>query len=93
MGPGAIAVRLQDSVQKVSANRGGRRLVNRTTLPERLRGLKEATATIASEACSWTKDMRKKIKTQPQMYPDYVMEGETLYRNIPHRAGIGDVAS
>jgi len=37
--------------------------------------------------------MGEKIKTQPQKYPDYVIEGETLYRNIPHRAGSEDVAS
>jgi len=37
--------------------------------------------------------MGEKIRTQPQKYPDYVMDGETLYRNIPHRAGSEDVAS
>jgi len=31
--------------------------------------------------------MGEKIRTQPQKYPDNVMDGETLYRNIPHRAG------
>jgi len=39
------------------------------------------------------KNMGEKIRTQPQKYPDYVMDGETLYRNIPHRAGSKDVAS
>jgi len=52
-----------------------------------------ASATIASGGCSWNKDMGEKIRTQPQKYPDYVMDGETLYRNIPHRAGKEDVAS
>jgi len=37
--------------------------------------------------------MGEKIRTQPQKYPDYVMDGETLYRNIPHRAGSEDVVS
>jgi len=31
--------------------------------------------------------MGEKIRSQPQKYPVYVMDGETLYRNIPHRAG------
>jgi len=35
----------------------------------------------------------EKIRTPPQKYPDYVMDGETLYRNIPHQAGSEDVAS
>jgi len=35
----------------------------------------------------------RKDKSQPQKYPDYVMDGETLYRNITHRAGSEDVAS
>jgi len=37
--------------------------------------------------------MREKIRTQPQKYPDYVMEGNTLYKNIPHRAGSDNVAT
>jgi len=67
--------------------------LSRQPLPETLRGLKEASATIASAGCRWIKDIGEKIRTQPQKYPDYVMEGETLYRNIPHRAGSEDVAS
>ncbi|XP_070855573.1 uncharacterized protein [Drosophila suzukii] len=43
--------------------------------------------------CSWIKDMGEKIRTQPQKYPDYVMDGETLYRHIPRRAGSKDVTS
>jgi len=35
--------------------------------------------------------MREKIRTQPQKYPDYVMEGNNLYRNIPHRACVPKV--
>jgi len=66
---------------------------SRQPLPETLRGLKQASATIASGGCSWIKDMGKKTRTQPQKYPDYVMDGETLYRNITHRAGSEDVAS
>jgi len=46
----------------------------------------------ASAACSFILEMREKIRTQPQKYSDYVMEGNTLYRNIPLRAG-GDVAT
>jgi len=34
----------------------------------------------------------RKKRTQPQKHPDYVMEGDTLYRNIPHRAGSENVA-
>jgi len=37
--------------------------------------------------------MGEKKGTQPQKYSDYVMDGETLYRNILHRAGSEDVAS
>jgi len=67
--------------------------LSRQPLPETLRGLTEASATITSGGCSWIKDMGEKIRTQPQKYPDYVMDGGTLYRNIPHRAGSEDVAS
>jgi len=38
-------------------------------------------------------DMWEKIRTQSQKYPDYVIISETLYRNIPHRAGSKDVAA
>jgi len=61
--------------------------LSRQPLPGTLRGLKEASATIASRGCSWIKNMGEK------KYPDYVMEGERLYRNITHRAGSEDVAS
>jgi len=54
----------------------------RQPLPQMLRVLKEASTTIASEGCSWIKDMSEKTRTQPQKYPDYVMDGETLYRNV-----------
>jgi len=37
--------------------------------------------------------MREKVRTQPQKYPDYLKEGITLYRKIPHRAGNEDVAT
>jgi len=67
--------------------------LSRQPLPETLRGVKEASATITSGECSWIKGMGEKIRTQPQKYPDYVMDGETLYRNIPHRAVSEDVAS
>jgi len=67
--------------------------LSRQPLPEALRELKEATATIASGGCSWIKDMGEKITTQPQKYTDYVMGGKTLYRNIPHRAGSEDFAT
>jgi len=30
---------------------------------------------------------------QPHKFPDYVFDGETLYRHIPHRAGNEDVAT
>jgi len=66
--------------------------LSRQPLPKTLRGLKEASATIASGGCSWIKDMGEKIRTQPQKYPDYVMDGKTLYRNIPHRTGSEVVA-
>jgi len=67
--------------------------LSRQPLPETLRGLKEASATTASGGYSWIKDMGEKIRNHPQKYPDYVMDAETLYRNIPHRAGSEDVAS
>jgi len=54
--------------------------LSRQPLPETLRGLREASATIASGGCSWINDMGEKMRTQPQKYPDYVMDGETLYR-------------
>jgi len=28
--------------------------------------------------------MGEKIRTQPQKYPDYVMDGETLGTSVPH---------
>jgi len=66
---------------------------SRQPLPETLRGLKEASATIASGECSWIKDMAEKIRTQPQRYSDYVMNGEALYRNLPPRASSENVAT
>jgi len=38
-------------------------------------------------------DEDKKVKVQPHKFPDYVFDGETLYRHIPHRAGNEDVAT
>jgi len=38
--------------------------LSRQTLPETLRGLKEASATIASGGCSCIKDMGEKIRTK-----------------------------
>jgi len=55
-------------------------------LAETLRGIKETTAQMVSGGFTWIKDMCKKIRTQPQKYPDYVMDGEALYRimeNVP----------
>jgi len=66
---------------------------SRQALPETLGGIKETSAAEASAACSWIHKKREKIRTQPQKYPDYVMEVDTLYRNIPHRAGSKDVAT
>jgi len=43
--------------------------------------------------CNWIRDMREKIKAQPHKFPDYVVEGETLYSQIPHRAGNEDVVT
>jgi len=37
--------------------------------------------------------MCEKVGIQPQKYPDFVRESETLYRNIPHRAGSETVAA
>jgi len=34
-----------------------------------------------------------RIDNNLQKYPDYVMEGETIYENIPHGAGSEDIAS
>jgi len=65
--------------------------LSRQPLPETLRGIKETSAAEAFAACSWILEMREKIRTQSEKYPDYVMEGNTLYRNIPHRAGSEDV--
>jgi len=67
--------------------------LSRQPLPETLQGLKEASATITSGGCSWIKDVGEKIRSQPQKYPDYVMECKILYRNIPHRAGSENVAT
>ncbi|KAH8357343.1 hypothetical protein KR084_011488, partial [Drosophila pseudotakahashii] len=62
-------------------------------LPETLRGIQETFAAEASAACSWFQGMCVQIRTQPQKYPDYVMEGENLYRSIPQRSGSEDVIS
>jgi len=37
--------------------------ISRQPLPESLRGLKEASATITSGGCSWINDMDEKIRT------------------------------
>jgi len=37
--------------------------------------------------------MRRKVKQQPQKFPDYVEENGKLYRHNPHRAGNKDVPS
>jgi len=92
MGLGVAAVRLRNSVQERTTQRGGRPF-SRQPLPETLRGIKETSAAEASAIGSWILEMREKIRTQPQKYPDYVMEGNTLYRNVPHRAGREDVAT
>jgi len=68
--------------------------LSRQPLPETLRGIKETSAAEASAACSWILEMQEKIRTQPQKYPDYVMEGNTLYiHNITHRAGSENFAT
>jgi len=67
--------------------------LSRQPLPETLRGIKKTSAADASAACSWIREMREKIRIQPQNYPDYMMEGDTLYRGIPHRASSVDVAA
>jgi len=59
--------------------------ISRQPLSETLRGLKEASAKIVSGGCSWIKDMGEKIRTQPQKYPDYVIDGETLDTGKPRR--------
>jgi len=91
------ALELQQYDLEIAYRRGQLNVVadelSRQPLPETLRGLKEASATTASGGCSSIQDMGEKIKTQPQKYTDYVIEGETVYRNIPHRAGSEDVAS
>jgi len=65
--------------------------LSRQPLPETLQGIKETSAAEAFSACSCILEMREKIRTQSQKYPDYVMEGNTLYRNIAHKAGSEDV--
>jgi len=39
--------------------------LSRQPLPETLRGLMKATATVASKGCSWIKDMGEKKHTTP----------------------------
>ncbi|XP_070075715.1 uncharacterized protein [Drosophila takahashii] len=67
--------------------------LSRQPVPETHRNIKETSAAEASAACSWFQELCDKIRTQPQKYPDYVMEGENLYRSIPHRAGSEDVVT
>ncbi|KAH8356479.1 hypothetical protein KR084_007959, partial [Drosophila pseudotakahashii] len=86
MGPGVTAVRLRDSLPERTAQRSG-------GCPVKTATARETSAAEAVAACSWIMEMCEKIRTQPQKYPDDVMEGDTLYRNIPHRAGSEDVAT
>ncbi|XP_043862585.1 uncharacterized protein LOC122756554 [Drosophila santomea] len=50
--------------------------------------LQETSRRITATECRWIEEMRRKIKQDPQKYPDY-----QLYRHIPHRAGNEDVVS
>ncbi|KAH8292958.1 hypothetical protein KR018_008998, partial [Drosophila ironensis] len=41
----------------------------------------------------WIGEMLEKIRANPRKYPDYLQEGGSLYRHLPHRAGSEDVAA
>ncbi|XP_043062763.1 uncharacterized protein K02A2.6-like [Drosophila yakuba] len=43
------------------------------------------------QECRWVDEMRRKMKQDPQKYPDYLEEAGQLYRHIPDRAGNEDV--
>jgi len=78
MGPGVAAVRLRNSVQERTTQRGGSRFVKAATTGNASRD-QGTSAAEASAACSWILEMREKIRTQSQKYADYVMEGNCLY--------------
>ncbi|KAH8349451.1 hypothetical protein KR067_013707 [Drosophila pandora] len=54
--------------------------------------LRSATATDDAE-CVWIGSLKKKLKENPQKYPEYVEEAGLIYRHVPHRAGSEEVAS
>jgi len=89
MNPGVTAVRLRDSVQKGSAKRGSRRFVKTTTTRYATK-IKGGDSGNSFRGVQLDQGHGRKDKGPAA---DYVMEGETLYRNIPHRAGSEDVAS
>jgi len=64
------ALELQQYDLEIAYRKGQLNLVadalSRQPLPDTLRGLKEASATIASGGCSWINDMGEKTRTQPQ---------------------------
>ncbi|EDW54715.1 GM20830 [Drosophila sechellia] len=39
------------------------------------------------QECRWLEEMQRKVKQQPEKFPDYLVEDGKLYRHIPHRAG------
>ncbi|KAH8272257.1 hypothetical protein KR018_008420, partial [Drosophila ironensis] len=41
----------------------------------------------------WIGEILEKIRATPRKYPDYLQEGGSLYRHLPHRAGSEDVAA
>ncbi|KAH8321276.1 hypothetical protein KR067_009656, partial [Drosophila pandora] len=54
--------------------------------------LRSATETEDAE-CVWIGSLKKKLKENPQKYPEYVEEAGLIYRHVPHRAGSEEVAS
>ncbi|KAH8335938.1 hypothetical protein KR074_008537, partial [Drosophila pseudoananassae] len=48
---------------------------------------------VVVKECGWISALKKKMTTSPQKFPDYVEEGGLIYRHVPHRAGIEEVAS